>query len=553
MHFSMSRGEVIRNLIAGGVVGIIAIPLSIALAVAVGMPPISGLYTAAFAGAVASATGGSRFNITGPTAALVPLLAHVVLVHGVEALPAVGIMAGVLLIAMWRLRLGRLVRFMPGLVVVGFTAGIGLSIGFGQLNSLLAVQGTDPAIEHFAERLLDTIRHLGSVAPTTPALGLVCIAFLVFWQRAPHKIPGPLIVVVASALLGRLAHLDTPTIASRYGDFPRSFPVPSLRFATALGLGDWIDLAPSAVAIAVLAAVESLLSAVVADNMAATSERHDADRELLGQGLANLVSPIMGGVPATAAIARTAAGIRAGGTSRLTGIAHAATVLLVTLVFGGLGGQIPLTVLAAILLVVAWNIADVPEVARLVRGAPREDLGVLLGTMAVTLFFDLTYAIGLGILVSAILLIRRLTRVPAVAAILAEEGEVSPLSQRLTSILHAHPEIAFFNLQGVISFHSAAELEYELLAHQDRPLLLRMHDLHYIDSSGLITLEGIVEHRVREGGRVALTEVQPSVLPLLRRWGILDLVGADGLFDRAEDAAMALAGGGQPSTAPTQA
>jgi SulP family sulfate permease len=532
-----------RNLLAGAVVGVIAIPLSIALAVAIGMPPIAGLYTAAFAGAVASATGGSRFNITGPTAALVPLLSHVVIAHGVEALPAVGLMAGILLIAMWRLRLGRMVRFMPGLVIVGFTAGIGLSIGFGQLNSLLAVPGTDPSLEHFTERLIDTARHLGSVGLTTPLLGLGCIAFLVLWQRAPHRLPGPLIVVVASALVVRLASLDTPTIATRYGEFPRSFPLPSLGFVTDLGLGEWIELVPIAVAIAVLAAVESLLSAVVADNMAATSRRHDADRELLGQGLANLVSPLMGGVPATAAIARTAAGIRAGATSRLTGITHAVTVLVVTLAFGGLGGQIPLTALAAILLVVAWNIADVPEVMRLVRGAPREDLAVLLGTMAVTLVFDLTYAIGLGILVSAVLLIRRLTRVPAVAAILAEEGEMSPLSPRLTAILHSHPEIAFFNLQGVISFHSAAELEYELLSHQDRPLLLRMRDLHYIDSSGLITLEGIVEHRMREGGRVVLTEVQPSVLPLLRRWGILDLVGAEGLFESAEDGALALAGG----------
>lgn len=180
---------------------------------------------------------------------------------------------------------------------------------------------------------------------------------------------------------------------------------------------------------------------------------------------------------------------------------------------------------------------------RLVRGALREDLAVLLNTMAVTLVFDLTYAIGLGILVSVILLIRLLTRVPVVAAILAEEGAVSPLSLGLTTILHRHPEIAFFNLQGVISFHSAAEHEYELLSHQDRPLPLRMRDLHYIDSSGLIPFEGIVEHRVRKGGRVVLTEVQPSVLPLLRRWGILDLVGPEGLFERAEDGALALASG----------
>lgn len=547
LALTMPRDEIVANVTAGVIVGVVAIPLAIALAVAVGVPPIAGLYTAAFAGAAASIFGGSRFNITGPTAALVPLLAHAVLRYGVEALPLLGIMSGLILVAMWRLRLGRLVRFMPGTVVVGFTAGIALSIGFGQVNSLLAVIGTDPALEHFHEKIIDTVQHLQTVRVGTPLLGLVCVAFLLWWQRAPRKVPGPLIVVVVATLVVRVAGIDTPTIGSRYGALPQGFPTPDINFLRTVRLDLLIELLPLAASIAVLSAVESLLSAVVADNMAPTFARHDPDRELLGQGLANLVSPVMGGLPATAAIARTATGIRNGATSRLTGITHAVTVLTVTLLASGLGAQIPLSALAAILLVVAWNIADFPEVAHLLRGAPREDLVALLGTALVTLFLDLTYAIGFGIVASILLLLRRLTRVPSVAAIVAEEASDGWIPDELVVLLRAHPDIAFFNVQGVLSFHTAAEFERSLIGHDQRPLVLRMRDLHHVDSSGLIMLRGIIDQRRDVGARIALTDVQPEVLVALRRFGIVDLVGPEAVFARAEDAVAALTGLGGAS------
>lgn len=548
LHPSMPRDEVVANLTAGVIVGVVAIPLSIALAVAVGVSPISGLYTAAFAGAVASIFGGSRFNITGPTAALVPLLAHAVLQYGIEILPLLGVMSGLLLIAMWRLRLGRLVRFMPGMVVVGFTAGIALSIGFGQVNNLLAVTGTDPSLEHFHEKLIDTVEHLSTVRWETPLLGLLSVAFLLWWQRSPKRVPGPLIVVVVATVVVQILGVDTATIGSRYGDLPRGFPIPDVRFLRDVRLDLLIEVAPLAASIAILSGVESLLSAVVADNMVPAAKRHDPDRELLGQGLANLVSPIMGGMPATAAIARTATGIRNGATSRLTGVAHAVTVLAITLLFSGLGAQIPLSALAAILLVVAWNIADFPEVVHLLRGAPREDLVALLGTALVTLFFDLTYAIGFGIVASIVLLLRRLTRMPSVAAIVAEEAGDGWIPDELVVLLRAHPDVAFFNVQGVLSFHSAAEFERALIGHDQRPLVLRMRDLHHIDSSGLIMLRGIIDQRRHVGARIVLTDVQPEVLQALRRFGIIDLVGVDAVFARAEDAVSALTGAAHADT-----
>ncbi len=524
------------NMIAGMVVGIIALPLSIALAVAVGVQPIAGLYTAIFAGAVASVTGGSNYNITGPTAALVPLLSHAVLRFGAGALPTIGLMAGVMLVVMGLLKFGRVMRYMPGLVIVGFTAGIALSIGFGQLNTFLAVSGTDPTLDHFHEKTWDTFSHLNSVGWTTPFVGLASLVMLAGWGRLPKlsRLPGILVAVAAITGLTWAFGIDTPTLASRYGALPRGLPTPDFTFFDA-GLA--FDLLPVAISVAILGAVESLLSAVVADGMGASPTRHNPNRELIGQGLANIVSPIMGGVPATAAIARTAAGIRSGGTSRLTGVFHSLTVLAATLALGGLAGHIPLTTLAAVLLVVAWRIAEAPEVIRLIRKAPREDLIVLLSTIFITLFFDLSYAIGFGVLASAVLLIRRLVRIPAAAELLPDaSGRITQVSPELSELIQTRPDVAFFTAQGTLSFHSVAAFEYELTGTRVSPLILRMKDVHHVDTSGLLTLEGVIEHRQRHGGRIILTAIQPDLYPILQRFGIIATLGPENVFEHTRDA-----------------
>lgn len=524
------------NVAAGVVVGIVALPLSLALAVAVGVPPVVGLYTAASAGFAASAFGGSRFNITGPTAALVPIVGHVVLQHGAQALPMLAAMSGLLLIVMSRLHAGRLMRFMPGLVVTGFTAGIALSIAFGQLNAFLAVRGTNPALEHFHERVSDTFAHLGTVEATTPLLGVAMLALLILWPRVPlaRRVPGPLVAVVVATLLAGVLQLDTPTLAQRYGAIPAGVPLPSLAFLDPALI---LPLLPAALSVAVLGAVESLLSAVVADGMASAEVRHDADRELFGQGVANLVAPLIGGMPATAAIARTATGIRNGGTSRLTGMVHALTVLVATLALGEVAGQIPLTALAAVLLVVAWNIAEVPEVMRLLRRAPREDLVVLLSTIAITVLMDLTYAIAFGVVASMFLLLRQLTRLPAAEALLPDErGRIAQVSEGLSDLIQSRPDVTVFTAQGLLSFHSAAAFEYELGGAACETLILRMKDVRHIDTTGLLTLEGVIEHRRRRGHRTLLSAVQPQVLDALRRFGIVDRLGADQVFEATRDA-----------------
>lgn len=533
---ALNAADIRTNIISGIVVGIIAFPLSIALAVAVGVPPIAGLYTAITAGSVAALFGGSRFNITGPTAALVPVLNHAVIQHGPVALPVLAVMAGVMLLVMSALRAGRLVRYIPGTVVVGFTAGIALSIAFGQMNNLLAVTGTDPSLEMFHEKLWDTIRHLDTVGWRTPALGAGGLALLIAWPRLQgvRVIPGPLVAVIVVTGIAWSLGADAPTVSSKYGAIPRSLPSLDTTFWDP---GLMWDLLPLAVSVAILSGVESLLSAVVADGMSNSAERHDSDRELRGQGLGNVAAAVLGGIPATAAIARTAAGIRHGATGRLNGVTHAITVALLVVVFGGLAGHIPMTVLAAILLIVAWNIAEVPEVLRLLRRSARADAFVLLATATITLTFDLTYAIGFGVLASMILLLRQLIRVPAAQELLPDDtGRIRQVTPELSALIQSRPDIAFFNAEGVLSFYSAAAFEYELQNRDRNPLILRMKDVHHIDATGLITLEGIVEHRQHSGGRIILTALQPEVWAALDRFGLITRLGDENVFEHTRDA-----------------
>jgi SulP family sulfate permease len=290
--------------------------------------------------------------------------------------------------------------------------------------------------------------------------------------------------------------LETVTLEGRYGALPTGLPLPRL---PAVSMTLVLDLLPSAAAIALLAGVESLLSAMVADGMSKREGRHDPDAELRGQGLGNIASALLGGVPSTAAIARTGANIRNGADSRLAGVFHALTVLALMVALGPLTGGVPLAALAAVLVVVAWNIADAPEVAKLVRTAPRADAAVLIATLLITLTFDLTYAIGLGVIASLVLLVRNLLRVPAAAELVPDEtGHIRPVSHALSERIRSRPDIAFFNATGVISFHCAEAVERELRG-DARPLVVRMRDVAHVDASGLATLEGIIERRQRAG------------------------------------------------------
>ncbi|NQW19353.1 MAG: SulP family inorganic anion transporter [Chloroflexi bacterium] len=530
----MPFAEIRTNIISGIVVGIVALPLAIALAIAVGATPIAGLYTSAFAGGFAALFGGSRYTITGPTAALVPLLTVVVFKFGIEALPLLGLMSGIFLFVMAALKLGRLMKYMPGLVIIGFTAGIGLSIAFGQLASFLNVTGTDPSYEHFHERMWDLIKHLNTIGWTTPLIGLLAVVIMLIWpfiQELSVKlksIPPTFVALIVVSALVFYIHIDTPTVATRYGDLPGSFPKPTFDW---FDIGLIIKLVPSAIAVSILMGVETLLTAVMADNLAGTSRRYKPTQELFGQGLANLIGPIFGGIPATAAIARTGAGIQNGATSRLSGVTHAIFVLIATIALGGLVGSIPMTVLAAILIVVAWRITSVPELIKMAKTAPRQDHLVLFSTLIITVTVDLTYAIAAGVFLSLILLLRQLTSIESARELQPDEnGQIRQVSAELSKLMQQRRDIIFFNAQGLISFHSAFEFERRILEHDTRPLILRMKDVRYMDTTGMMTLETIIKSRHELGAGVMLSAIQPAVRLSLKKFGVIDLIGEENVF-----------------------
>jgi len=531
----MPFAEIRTNIISGIAVGIVALPLAIALAIAVGAPPIAGLYTSAFAGGFASLFGSSRYTITGPTAALVPLLTVVVFKFGVEALPLVGVMSGILLFVMSAFKLGRLMKFMPRLVVIGFTAGIGLSIAFGQFASFFNVTGTDPAHEHFHEGMWDLILHLDTVGWTTPLIGLLAIVLMLLWPFVQGRasklksIPPTFIALIAVSALVFHFDIKTPTVSTHYGDLHGSFPQP--RF-------DWfnldliIQLIPSSIAISILMGVETLLTAVISDNLAGTSRRYKPTQELFGQGVANVIGPIFGGIPATAAIARTGAGIQNGATSRLSGVTHAIFVLSVTIALGRLVGHIPMTVLAAILIVVAWRITNITELIKMAKTVPRQDHLVLFSTVIITVMVDLTYAIAAGVFLSLILLLRQLISIESASELKPDEtGHIRQVSAELSSLIRQRKDILFFNAQGLISFHSAFEFERKLLEHDTRPLILRMKDVKYIDTTGMMTLVSIIKSRCKLGAPIMLSAIQPLVHTSLKKFGVLELVGEENVFD----------------------
>jgi SulP family sulfate permease len=341
-------------------------------------------------------------------------------------------------------------------------------------------------------------------------------------------IPPTFLALIAVSLMVFYIDIDTPTIATRYGDLPGSFPKPTF---------DWLDLdlliklIPSSIAVAILMGVETLLTAVMADNLAGTSRRHKATKELFGQGVANIIAPIFGGIPATAAIARTGAGIQNGATSRLSGITHAVFVLTATIALGSMVGHIPMTVLAAILIVVAWRIISFPELVKMAKTAPRQDHIVLFSTLIITVTVDLTYAIAAGVFISLILLLKQLTSLESASELEPDEnGQIRQVSAELSKTMQQRKDIIFFNAQGLISFHSAFEFERRLLEHDTRPLILRMKDVKYIDTTGLMTLDSIVKARQKLGSRVMLSAIQPTVFNSLRKFGILESVGSENVF-----------------------
>ena len=506
-----------RNLVAGVIVGVVALPLAMAFAIASGVKPEQGIYTAILAGALVSLLGGSRVQIAGPTGAFIVILAGITAKYGVDGLQIATLMAGAILVLLGMSRLGVIIRFIPAPVIVGFTAGIGVIIWVGQWKDFFGL----PAVsgEHFHQKLWHLLQALPQLHFATTLLALLSLALVLFTPRikALQRVPGPLVAMVVVTAIQSLFHFDgVATIGSAFGGIPQGLPSFSLPEVT---LPRVLELIGPAFAIAMLGAIESLLSAVVADGMAGT--RHDSNQELIGQGIANLVTPLFGGFAATGAIARTATNIRNGGNSPLAGVTHAATLVLILLFLAPLASNIPLCALAAILFVVAWNMSEARHFLFMVKRAPRADVAILLITFLLTVFSDLVIAVNIGVILAMLHFMRRMA---SSVEVHATEGPELEVELRGRGLAELPPGVLVYSIEGPLFFGAVETFERALVTTHTDPkvLIIRLRRVPFMDITGLQTLQEVIEDLQRRGIEVRLCEANARVLGKLRKTGILD-------------------------------
>jgi len=528
----ISRAQLARDALSGVIVGVVALPLAIAFAIASGVRPEQGLATAVVAGFLISAFGGSRVQIGGPTGAFVVIVYGVVARHGVEGLAVATLLAGLLLMAMGVARLGTVIQFVPYPVTVGFTSGIALIIATSQLRDLLGLDlATLPP--RFLEQLSAYAAHAASVQPTTLAIGLLSIVVTVYWQRVTTRVPGSLVAIVLATALVHGLGLPVETIGDRFGEIHAALPAPKL---PAFSWEMVSVLFPDAVAIALLGAIESLLSAVVADGMAGT--RHRPNMELVAQGIANVASPLFGGIPATGAIARTATNVRNGGRTPIAGIVHAATLLVIASFLGRAAGLIPLAALAGILLTVAFNMSEWRVFAHLFR-SPRSDVVVLLVTFGLTVLVDLSVAIQTGMVLAAFLFMRRMALIsdagPMQRALREDDDADDPDA---TARFDVPAGVEVFEVYGALFFGAASKFK-DAVRRVERPprvLILRMRHVLAIDATGLRALEDLLDKTRRDGTVLVLSGVHAQPLVALERSGVLERMGAANVHGNIREA-----------------
>ena len=530
----LRREHWLPNIVAGVIVGVVALPLAMAFAIASGAKPAQGLYTAIVAGLVVSAFGGSRLQIAGPTGAFIVILAGVTAKHGIDGLQIATLMAGVMLLLLGVARLGAVIRFIPDPVVVGFTAGIGVIIWVGQWKDFFGLPPVTGA--HFHDKLWHLLQTLPGLDPTTTGLALGSLLLVIFAPRVPglKRVPGPLVALVVATVLQAVFRFDgVTTIGSAFGGIPRGLPSLHVPDVTA---GRVIELIGPAFTIAMLGAIESLLSAVVADGMAGT--RHDSNQELVAQGIANIAAPLFGGFAATGAIARTATNIRNGGTGPLAGIVHVATLVLIVLLLAPLAVHVPLAVLAAILFVVAWNMSDLKHLARMVRRAPRADVVILLVTFSLTVFADLVVAVNIGVILATMQFLRRMAASVEVREATEQDLQLEFGHRGFTSLPVG---VLVYAVEGPIFFGAVENFERALAAtHTDpRIVIIRLRWVPFIDITGLQTLESVIRDLQGRGVRVMLTGANARVHAKLERAGLIDLVRPENVMKDFPDAVAA--------------
>jgi SulP family sulfate permease len=530
-----NREKFLGDLVAGLIVGVVALPLAIAFAIASGVTPDRGLWTAIVAGFLISLLGGSRVQIGGPTGAFVVIVYGIVQKYGIDGLTVATLMAGVILVVMGIAKLGTMIKFIPHPVITGFTSGIALIIFSGEIKDFFGLRmGGVPA--DFIGKINAYAENATGFTPEALAVSLLALAIIVLWPRINRRIPGPFVALIVTTLLVKMMSLPVETIGSRFGGISASLPHPQIPHLSFVQI---TALVGPAFTIAVLAAIESLLSAVVSDGM--IGGRHRSNMELVAQGVANIVSPLFGGIPATGAIARTATNVKNGGRTPVAGIIHSLTLLIITVFAGRWAGLIPMSTLAAILVVVSYHMCEWRTFLAELR-SPAGDVAVLLTTFLLTVFIDLTVAISVGMVLAAFLFMKRMAEVTNVRALKQEfedEGvdryDSDENGMRLRNI---PPGVEVYEINGAFFFGAAETFRDTIAAIGGKPkvLIIRMRDVLLLDSTGMHALRDVVHRSRKAGTGVLLSDLHMQPLVALTGSAILEEIGQENVCANLDDA-----------------
>lgn len=516
----LKKNQWLPNLVAGVIVGIVALPLAMAFAIASGVKPEQGIYTAIVAALAVSVFGGSRYQIAGPTGAFIVLLSGIVATYGIEGLQIATLMAGLMLAAMGFAKFGGVIKYIPAPVIVGFTAGIGVIIWVGQWEYFFGLPGVEG--QYFHQKFWGLLLELPNFHVATTGLAILTLLLIVFFPKIKRfrRIPSPLVAMIAATLAQSYFQFEgVGTIGSVFGGIPQGLP--TLTFPT-LTLDKIFSLVGPAFTIAMLGAIESLLSAVVADGM--TGSRHHSNQELIGQGVANILTPLFGGIAATGAIARTATNVRNGGTGPLAGIIHSVFLVIVLLFLAPLAANIPLAAMAAILFVVSYNMAEIRHFSHMVETAPRADVAILLITFFLTVFTDLVVAVNVGVMISILYFLQKMTA--SIKVHLYDENELNEeVEYREAGSL---PEgVLVYRIEGPFFFGAVENFEraLEMTKTDPKALIIRLNHVPFVDVTGLETLNEVIVKLKKRGVLVFLCEANPGVRAHLHRTGVLEEVG----------------------------
>ncbi len=528
----LTADRIMKDVVAGIMVGIVALPLAIAFAIASGVSPEKGLISAVVGGFLVSFLGGSRVQIGGPTGAFIVILYGIVQQYGINGLMLATIMSGIILMIMGFAQFGSLIKFIPYPVIVGFTSGIAVIIFSSQVKDFLGLNIPQVPAD-FISKWTAYGQNLTTLDLSSLMIGMLALLIIIFWPKISRKIPGSLIAIIATTVTVQYFHLHVATIESRFGEIPSMIPPPSLPF---FDFATIRQLIMPATTIALLGAIEALLSAVVADGM--IGSRHKSNMELIAQGAANIITPLFGGLPVTGAIARTATNVKNGGRSPIAGMVHAITLLLIMLLFGKWAKLIPMPSLAAILIIVAWNMSEIKVFQELLK-SPRSDVIVLLTTFGLTVVFDLTLAIEIGMLLSVVLFMQRMAQLSNVGVITKDLKDSDEEDDPNTIVTRKVPEgVEVFEFNGPFFFGAASKFREAMHIVEKAPKIriIRMRNVLSIDATGLNLMRELFKDCKKADTRLILSGVHAQPLFALQQYGVYDDIGEENIFGNIDDA-----------------